>query len=142
MWLIGENLAIWLTPDTTLQRLIIEVLPLMGMGNIALTAGTVSWALVGAQGRYRLATFVAFVGSWCVTLPLAAIYTYALNIDLQGVTSAVVVGYSVDRDLYDRTYLVRSDWERLSKYLVDLNEESSSSSSSSLSSDKEERNSC
>lgn len=48
LWILGENLATWLTPDLTLQSLIIDVLPLMGIGNIALTSGSVSWALVGA----------------------------------------------------------------------------------------------
>jgi len=133
MWIIGEDLAVLLTPDPTLQRVIIEILPLMGIGNITMTAGTVSWALVGAQGRYRLATFMAFIGSWCVTLPLAAIYTYAFHIDLQGVTSAVVLGNSVTGTCL--TYiLVRSDWERLSRILMELNDESESSSSSSSSS--------
>ena len=133
MWIFGESLATWMTPDPTLQRLIIEVLPLMGIGNIALATGTVSWALVGAQGRYRLATFVAFIGSWCVTLPLAAILTYGLNIDLQGVTSAVVIGYTFTGTclLY---VLVRSDWDRLSRIVVELNAKSGSSSSSDSSS--------
>lgn len=126
LWIIGEDLATWLTPDPTLQRLIVEVLPLMGIGNIALTAGTVSWALVGAQGRYRLATSIAFIGSWCVTLPLAAIYTYGFNIDLQGVTSAVVVGNSVTGTCLAYV-LVRSDWERLSLILVELNVDNDSS---------------
>ena len=133
MWIIGEDLATWLTPDPTLQRLIVEVLPLMGIGNIAMTAGTVSWALVGAQGRYRLATSVAMIGSWLFTLPLAAVYTYAFNIDIQGVTSAVVIGDAVTGTIL--TYiLLRSDWPRLSRYLMELNAESDSSSSSSSSS--------
>lgn len=146
MWIVGEDLARLLTPDPTLQYLIIEVMPLMGIGNITLTAGTVSWALVGAQMRYRLATFVAFVGSWCVTLPLAAIYTYAFNINLQGVASAVVIGYSVTGTclLY---ILVISDWERLSRIVVELNTESdegpsSSSSSSDSSSSSSNLSSC
>lgn len=137
MWILGEDLVVWLTPDPTLQHLIAKVLPLLGIGNLSMTAGTVSWALVGAQGRYRLATFVAFVCSWCVTLPLAALYTYGLHIDLQGVTSAVVLGNSVTGTwlLY---ILVRSDWERLSRLVAELNEESDLSSSDSSSSSSEE----
>lgn len=130
LWIIGEDLAILLTPDPTLQRLIVEVFPLIGLGNIAMTAGTVSWALVGAQGRYRLATSVAMIGSWLVTLPLAAVYTFAFNIDIQGVTSAVVIGDAVTGTIL--TYiLLRSDWPRLSRYLVELNAENGDSSSSS-----------
>lgn len=129
LWILGEDMATWLTPDPTLQHLIVEVIPLMGLGNLTMTAGTVSWALVGAQGRYRLATFVAMIGSWCFTLPLAALYTYAFNLDIQGVTSAVVVG-----DIFTGTCLTyilfRSDWSRLSKRVMELNAESESSSSS------------
>lgn len=134
MWIVGEDLAKLMTPDPTLQRLIIEVIPLMGIGNIALTGGSVSWALVGAQGRYRLATCVAFVSSWCVTLPIAAILTFAFRINLEGVTASVVVGYSVTGTCL-MYILIRSDWERLSRIVVDLNAdiESSSSSSSSIS---------
>jgi Na+-driven multidrug efflux pump len=140
IWMMGLDLAKWLTPDPTLQYLIAELFPLVGVGNVALTAGTVSWALVGAQGRYRLATLTAFVSSWCVTLPLAALFTYGLHFDMQGVTAAVVAGYSVTGTalLY---ILIRSDWERLSKIVVELNERDddlSSSSSSSSSDDSSE----
>lgn len=137
VWIIGEDLATLLTPDPTLQRLLIQVLPLMGIGNIALTAGSVSWALVGAQGRYRLATCVAFLSSWCVTLPIAAIFTFALNFNLEGVTASVVAGYSITGTclLY---ILIRSDWERLSRIVVDLNADIDSSSSSSSGMSEEE----
>jgi len=120
LFMIGEDMAIWLSPDPTLQHLIAELLPLLGIGNIALTAGTVSWALVGSQGRYRLATLVAFICSWGITMPLSAIFTFAMHIDLQGITSAVVIGYSVTGTvlLY---ILLRSDWERLSQCVIQLN---------------------
>lgn len=137
VWIVGENLATLLTPDPTLQRLLVEVLPLMGIGNIALTAGSVSWALVGSQGRYRLATSVAFLSSWCVTLPIAAIFTFALKLNLEGVTASVVVGYSITGTCL-MYILIRSDWERLSKIVVELNANMESSSSSSSSSESEE----
>jgi len=136
VWIIGEDLAKLLTPDPTLQRLLVEVFPLMGIGNIALTAGSVSWALVGAQGRYRLSTCVAFVSSWCVTLPLAAIFTFGFKINLEGVTAAVVVGYSITGTCL-MYILIRSDWERLSRIVVELNADWESSSSSESISDEE-----
>jgi Na+-driven multidrug efflux pump len=121
LFIIGENIAVWLTPDPTLQHMIADLLPLMGLGNIALTAGTVSWALVGAQGRYRLATLVAFIFSWGITMPLSALFTFGLNMKLQGITASVVVGYSVTGTIL--IYIVlRSDWERLSRCVIELNE--------------------
>ena len=140
MCILGEDLASWMTPDPTLQRLIIELLPLVGIGNIALTAGSVSWALVGSQGRYRLATLVAFISSWCLTLPLAAIVVYCFNFNLEGPVSAVVIGYSATGTCL-QYILVRSDWERLSKIVVERNggieSDSSSDSSSSLDGDEQ-----
>ena len=125
LFILGENIAIWLTPDATLQSMIIPLFPLLGIGNIMLTAGTICWALVGAQGRYRLATFIAFLASWGVALPMAAIFTFVLDFDLQGIAAAVVLGYCVTGTvlLY---VLLRSDWDRLSRILVEQNEESDS----------------
>jgi MATE family multidrug resistance protein len=131
LFIIGENLAVFFTPDPTLQHLIADLLPLLGVGNIFLTAGSVSWALVGAQARYRLATLVAFVSSWCVTMPLAAILTYGFNINLQGITCSVVVGYSVTCTILFYI-LLRSDWERISKHVVELNDDSDSDDESSV----------
>ena len=92
LFTMGEDVAIWLTPDPVLQRIIIDLLPLFGLGNVTLTIGTLSWTLLGAQGRYQLATKVAFGGSWLLTIPLAAITSVALNLSLQGQTAAVVIG--------------------------------------------------
>eukprot|EP00542_Grammatophora_oceanica_P015452 CAMPEP_0194050584 /NCGR_PEP_ID=MMETSP0009_2-20130614/36087_1 /TAXON_ID=210454 /ORGANISM="Grammatophora oceanica, Strain CCMP 410" /LENGTH=837 /DNA_ID=CAMNT_0038697295 /DNA_START=47 /DNA_END=2560 /DNA_ORIENTATION=- len=121
VFILGEDLAVWLTPDPTLQHMIADLLPLVGLGNVVLTAGTVSWALVGAQARYRLATFVAFICSWCVTTPLAAISTYVLNWNLEGMVAAVVVGYSLTGTalIY---ILLRSDWDRLATHIVTVNQ--------------------
>lgn len=119
IFIFGEDLAVWFTSDPALQHIMAGLIPLLGIGNLALTAGIVAWGLVGAQGRYRLATTVAFISSWLLTLPLAAIYTYGLNIDLKGMTSAVVIGYSVTCTALVYV-LIRSDWERLSKIIVEM----------------------
>jgi Na+-driven multidrug efflux pump len=147
-FILGDSLPAWFTSDPTLQRMIAELIPLVGVGNCTMTFGMVCWALVGAQGRYRLATFVAFACSWCVTLPLSALFVYGLNIDLQGLTAAVVIGYSTTGTLLSYV-LLRSDWERLSKIVQELNaltgecysdsdDDSSSSSSSSSDDDSDD----
>jgi hypothetical protein len=108
----------WLTNDPVLQSLVADLIPLFGIGSIAMTMGSMAWTLVGSQGRYRLATAVGFAGSWIVTTPLAALFSVVLNIDLQGQTAAVVIGYMVSGTL--NTYiLLRSDWEKLSKQVIE-----------------------
>lgn len=119
IFILGEDLAVWFTSDVMLQRMIADLLPYLGIGNITMTAGIVAWGLVGAQGRYRLATTVAFISSWLITLPVAAIFTYALNFDLKALTSAVVIGYAVTNTVLVYV-LIRSDWVRLSKIVMEL----------------------
>jgi MATE family multidrug resistance protein len=117
---LSNELPRWFTTDPTLQRMISELVPLVGIGNVTMTFGMVCWALVGAQGRYGLATFVSFVSSWCITIPLSALFVFGLNVDLQGVTSAVVIGYSCTGTVLS-FILLRSDWECLSETVQKLN---------------------
>lgn len=121
LFTLGEDVATWLTTDPVLQEMIISLLPLFGLGNIAMTVGTVSWTLLGAQGRYRTATTVAFCGSWLVTLPLSALASVVFSLDLQGQTAAVVIGYMVSGTV-NAYFLFRSDWEKLSQSIIDSHE--------------------
>jgi MatE len=145
----GEDVPAWIATDSTLQRMVAELIPLFCIGNIALTVGTISWTLVGAQGRYRLSTAVGFSGAWFVTIPLAAIFTLGLKIDLQGQCAAMVIGYMVSGTV--NTYvLLLSDWPKLSRRVIEQADEanrhlagndsssSSSSSSSSRASDSDD----
>lgn len=131
LFMLGEQIVPLITPDSTLQMLLLEVFPLLGIGHIFVTSGTISWALVGAQGRYNLATIIHFIGSWGVTFPLSCIFVFAIRIDLQGLASAVVMGLAVSSagNLY---ILLRSQWERflLDSYTGDENSDESTMESS------------
>ena len=73
----------------------------------------VCWALIGAQGRYRLATTVASACTLLITLPIGIYLTLELRYNLKGLTFAVVVGNSVTAMCL--TYvLLMSNWENLS----------------------------
>lgn len=120
LFIVGEDLVRVITPDTTLQRLAVELLPLIGVGQIIMAVGTMSWTMVGAQGRRSLATTVQLVGSWGVTIPLALLFTYGVNINLQGLATSVVLGLSVAGA--GNTYiLLRSQWDLLAKIFSEEN---------------------
>eukprot|EP00978_Attheya_sp_CCMP212_P044549 scaffold314083_cov51-Attheya_sp.AAC.1 len=119
-FIIGDDIATWFTKDTTLQIMITDLIPLVGIGNITMTFGMICWALVGSQGRYRLATFVSFSSSWCLTMPLASLFTYGLRLDLQGIVAAVIVGYSTTGSILSYI-LIFSDWDKLSKEVQKVN---------------------
>lgn len=57
---LGDRIPKWLTSDLAIQKMIQENIPLIGFGNIIMTGGNTCWAVLGAQGRYRLATFYLF----------------------------------------------------------------------------------
>jgi len=136
----GKPLATWFTDDPILQEMMISMVPLVAIGNILMVFGMVSWSLVGAQNRYRLATTVSALMSFFVTLPLAAIFCIAYKFTLEGLVAAVVIGYSTTGLIF-AYILLKSDWKQISKAIREENEESlsdeSESSSSAGSTDEE-----
>jgi len=119
LFMVGKNLATWLTSDVTLQNMFNDVVPLVGLGNIVMNYAMICWNLVGAQGRYRLATSVILLSRWLVTIPIAAVFAYALMLDLSGMMAALIIGF--DTACVALAYvLLRSDWPRLSRTMQDI----------------------
>ena len=78
-----------------------------------MNVGMVCWALVGGQGRYRLATMIASACSLLIMLPIGIYLTLEMRFNLKGLTFAVVVGNSATAMCL--TYvLLMSNWEKLS----------------------------
>ena len=141
-FIAGDNIPVWFTKDATLQNLISQTLPLIGIGNISMTFGMIAWNQLGGQGRYRVATLIHLGCSWFITLPLAALFTYVFNFNLEGIVGAVVIGFS-SAGMLMAYCLLTSNWERISIILQELNaleddsdsDDSSSDDSDSSSSD-------
>jgi len=115
-----------LTYDATIQGMLVECFPLIALGNVTMSMGMVCWAIVGAQGRYRLSTTIATACAFCITIPVGAILTIWMRIDLQGLTFAMVVGYTITAMILSLVVLT-SDWQTLStaiKEIVDDNKKS------------------
>lgn len=78
------------------------------------------WSLIGAQGKYKVATWVSFISQWGVTMPLAAIFVYVFFIDLQGLTSAMTIGYTSCGTAL--SYLLLStDWRKQARKIQERN---------------------
>lgn len=92
--------------------------------------GMTSWSLIGAQGRYKIATVISATMTLFVTLPLAALFCIGLRYSLISLVGAVVVGYSTT-GLCLGYLLQMSDWEHISKNICDLNDTFDMDSSSS-----------
>ena len=103
-----------LTSDATMQAMLAEMFPLVALGNITMSMGMVCWTVIGAQGRYHLSTSVAMAMTFVVTIPLGAVLSIGMNINLQGLVFAVVTGCSLIAMVLF-TLILMSDWEALSK---------------------------
>ena len=101
------------TDDEDLASLIANLLPYCALGNLTLTIGSLAWTLVGAQGRYSIATFHGCIGSLAVTIPFAAVSTYYFKGGLEGLAAAVVIGYMIS-GFFNSITLFLSDWEYIS----------------------------
>lgn len=119
LFMIGKNITTWLTTDVTLQNMVNKVVPLVGLGNIVMNFALICWNLVGAQGRYRLATSVVLLSRWLVTIPIAAVFAYALTLDLKGMMAAVIIGFDA-AGMALAFVLIRTDWPRLANIMQDI----------------------
>jgi len=110
---VSSVLPAVLTTDATLQAMLSELFPLIALGNVSMNMGMTCWTIVGAQGRYKLATLIATACSLFITVPIAALLTLKWNIDLQGLTFSIVVGYSMTAAILT-TLLLMTNWTKLS----------------------------
>jgi Na+-driven multidrug efflux pump len=120
LFMFGKNIATRMTSDPTLQHLLNDTLTLLGIGNIVLSYAMICWSLIGAQGRYRLATLCVLVARWLVTTPMAIICVYGFFLDIDSAMGSVVVGYAAATTALAYV-LLRSDWALLSSILKEMN---------------------
>mmetsp|Transcript_24792 Transcript_24792/g.50145 ORF Transcript_24792/g.50145 Transcript_24792/m.50145 type:complete len:364 (+) Transcript_24792:1802-2893(+) len=106
-----DEIPEWLTNDETLRNMLLSLIPVASICNVATTIGMILWSLLGAQGRYRLASLIKFLAGWVITIPLGVAFVYGLNYDLQGLVSAVTIGYSVTASVYMYLF-VRTNWDK------------------------------
>ena len=110
----------WFTVDPTLQAMLRDLVPFVGVANLAMQFGETSWYLIGAQGHFKLATWVSFISSWGICMPLAATFVFCFRIDLQGLISAVVIGY-VTTSATLSFVLLSTNWKEVSQKIQGRN---------------------
>lgn len=120
LYMAGRYLAVIFSKDPTIQHMTNNAFAVLGLANVMMTFSQICWSLIGAQGRFRLATSIVFVSRWLVTIPLALINIFVFSLDVNSVGGALVVGYSTASCAL--TFVVlRSDWDRVSKVMQEIN---------------------
>lgn len=121
LYMTGQYLAILFTSDPTIQHLVNNSLAWIGFANVTMAFAQITWSLVGAQGRFRLATLAIFLSRWMVSMPCALVSIYAFFLDMNAVSGSLVVGYATASSAL--TFIVlRSDWERLADMMQEINQ--------------------
>ncbi len=120
LFVSAEYMLPLLTPNLVYQKVLFDQIPLIGFSGILMVPGLIIEGILCAQGRVRLMTTIEIVASWFVAIPSAAVLTYYFKLSLDGIVSALVVGYSVAVTLLLFFYL-RSDWEKLSERVIEQN---------------------
>ena len=120
IYMLGKYLAMLLSTDPTVQHMMYDVIPFIGLANIPMSFAQAGWSLTGAQGRYRLATLIIFVSRWLVTMPMALVSIFGFFLDLNSVSGSLVVGYATASCTLAYVVL-RSDWERLTTIMQEMN---------------------
>lgn len=111
---LQSSIPVWLTNDETLQSLLSELLPLVCLGIAVLSVGSTSWSILCAQGRSHLATSVCAIGSVFISLPLAFVSTFGLNLNLEGLVASLIIGYSISGFL-NSLFFMSSNWGKISQ---------------------------
>ena len=112
MYSLGRILVTWLSPDPTLQRMMYEVLPLLGLGQIVMAFCATCWSVLGSQGRHRIATAMKLLTTWVFVIPFAVILVYGANFNLLGLIAAMVLGCTL-RGATNAYLIFSSDWDSL-----------------------------
>ena len=120
LYMTGKYLVILLSTESTLQHLMYDTIPIIGLANLTMSFAQACWSLIGAQGRFRVATGIVLVSRWLITMPIALISVLGFFLDLNSVSGSLVVGFSTASCVLSYVVL-RSNWEELSKIMQEMN---------------------
>lgn len=119
-YLYVDRIPALFTSDETLQSMMADALPYVGVGNAAFAVGCLCWYILGALGKFKLGMWIHFGASWGITIPLGFLFTWNLNWDIQGLSAAVVMGYVAMGACLTYSVLT-SDWRRRAQKIYGRN---------------------
>jgi len=97
-----------------------ELVPFMGISNLAMGYGMDCWSVVGAQGKYDLATWISLLSTWGICMPLSALFTLGYHFNLQGLMAASIVGY-VTTSACLSCVVLSSNWPEIALQISEKN---------------------
>ena len=110
--LVYRHFIVWcITADEGLESMLIEVLPYVCVCQPFITLGMTAAAINEGLCLYHHVVKRMFAATCLVTIPMAAILTYAFHLNIEALTAAVCMGYVVAGVLNFNLFM-NADWEK------------------------------
>ena len=106
-WLVGI-----LTADAALSAIMKGLIPYLALGNPFVSIGTIASSLNESQGKYWVGLCFYWLSSLFITIPVAAVLSFALNVNVEAIAAAVVIGCTTS-GLAHVGLLVESDYDKV-----------------------------
>ncbi len=106
-------LAWCLSLDPTLEMMIIEIIPFISLCQPFITVGVTSEYLNEVLGKYYTSVKTSTFIDMLFTIPVAAIFTFWFNYNVEGLASALCMGYAATGVTNIALY-ANTDWENAS----------------------------
>lgn len=110
--LISDWLISILTLDETLTAIMRGLIPYLALGNPFVSLGSVAASLNESQGKYWVGLCFYWMSSLFITMPVAAILSFVIEVNAEGITAAVVMGYTTS-GIAHVGLLVEADYEKI-----------------------------
>jgi len=100
--------------DRTIIALMYDTLPIILFGTFAEGFGCAASYIIEGQGRFRLVSTTEVVQTLLVTIPLSSLMVFVLDFGVQGIASALIVGYLTSGTVL-LSFVLISDWEKIAR---------------------------
>lgn len=122
-----KKIVQYFTHDETLTAMLYELVILISIGNVLMCLGSEANCIISAQGRAKLSTWIYFLCTWVVTIPLGLYFVVVQNYGLQSMVTTIIIGYANSCLLL--FYMVfTSNWAKISKEVMTALENAEGSS--------------
>ncbi len=99
-----------MTQDAVLEGMLSEIIPYC-VCDPFLSVSTVTSCLNRGLALYRRTTKIEFLVTIIVTLPVAVVSTYVFGYNIEGLTAAMYVGYTV-MGFFNMLAFMNADWDK------------------------------
>jgi len=113
----SSSIVEYFTHDNTLIVMLSDIVVLISIGNVIVSLSSEAYYVLTAQGRPKITTWIYFITSWAISLPLSTLFVVHYKYGLQSVVTSIIIGGSTAS--LTLLYLVfTSNWAKISKKII------------------------